>query len=117
MSLEETASQIDHLSDDERECIQNCYTAATAAENCADQCAGEGEEMARCLRLCRDVADATTLHARFMARSSDYSGQLAELCAQACEDCADECEQHDHDHCQICADALRQCAESCRNMA
>jgi hypothetical protein len=34
-----------------------------------------------------------------------------------CEDCADECEQHDHDHCQVCAEVLRECAESCRTMA
>jgi hypothetical protein len=112
-------TQIDHVSqsDEMQQCIDNCLEAAQACEWCADECAGEGEEMAECLRLCRDVADLTTLHARLMARDSSYSSDLAATCADACEACADECEQHDAEHCQVCADVLRDCVESCRNMA
>jgi len=50
---------------------------------CADECLGD-EEMEECARLCRDVADIASLHARFMARNSNYSKQLAEACAGAC---------------------------------
>ena len=117
MSFAETTSNIDHLSDEARECLENCFETAEVCEWCADECAGEGEEMAECLRLCRDVADIATLHARFMARDSNYSSGLAETCAAACEECADECERHDANHCQVCADVLRECAESCRAMA
>ena len=102
--------------DELAECIDNCFAAAQACEWCADQCAGSGDEMATCLRLCRDVADLTTMYARFMARNSNYSPELAEACAGACEECADECERHDAEHCQVCADVLRDCAESCRTM-
>jgi hypothetical protein len=116
MALSETLSEIDHLDDDERECIENCVRAAEVCEWCADECAGEGEEMAECLRLCRDVADIASLNARFMARDSNYSTQLAEVCAGVSEQCAEECEQHDADHCQVCADVLEDCVESCRNM-
>lgn len=116
MSLAETTSEIDHLSDDERECLENCFEAAEVCEWCADECLGS-EEMEECARLCRDVADVTTLHARFMARSSDYSQDLAGLCADVCEACADECERHDAHHCQVCTDVLRECAESCRQMS
>ncbi|WP_123537301.1 four-helix bundle copper-binding protein [Halosimplex salinum] len=116
MSLSETVSKIDRLSDDQRDCIENCNEAAEVSEWCADECLGDAE-MEQCARLCRDVADLTSLHARFMARGSSRSGQLAEACADACEECADECEQHDADHCQVCAEVLRECAESCRNMA
>ncbi|WP_254538344.1 four-helix bundle copper-binding protein [Halomarina litorea] len=108
--------QLDHLSEDQRECIDNCLEAVQACEWCADECAGEGEDMAKCIRLCRDVADIASLHARLMARDSNYSTQLAEACAGACEECAEECERHDHDHCQTCAEVLRECAESCRSM-
>ena len=111
-------SEPDHMTDEMQECTDNCFEAAQACEWCTDQCIEMGsEEMARCIQLCRDVADLTTLHARFMARESEFHTDLAEVCADACEDCADECEQFDADHCQTCADVLRDCAETCRNMA
>ncbi|CQH53590.1 uncharacterized protein HHUB_1981 [Halobacterium hubeiense] len=116
MSLSETVSNIDGLNDEQRECIENCNEAAEICEWCADECLGD-PEMEECARLCRDVADLTSLHARFMARDSQYSGDLAAVCADACEACAEECEQHDADHCQECADVLEKCAESCRSMA
>ena len=112
--------EIEPLSDNEEraECVDNCFEAAQACEWCATACIAMGEEdMARCIELCRDVADMTTLHARFMARNSNYSAELAETCAELCEECADECAQHDAEHCQTCADVLRECADSCRNMA
>lgn len=116
MTLAETVSKIDHLSEEERECIELCNEAAEVCEWCADECADEGESMARCLRLCRDVADIASLHARFMARDSSYSPELAEINADVAEECAEECDQHDADHCQVCADVLQECAESCRNL-
>lgn len=112
--------EIDPVSGNERkaECIDNCFEAAQACEWCASACIEMGEEdMARCIELCRDVADTTTLHARMMARDSEYSGELAATCADLCEECADECEQHDTEHCQTCAEVLRECADSCRDMA
>jgi hypothetical protein len=116
MSLAETVSNIDHLSDDQRDCIENCNEASEVCEWCADECLGDSE-MEKCARLCRDVADLASLHARLMARNSNYSEQLAQACAGACEECAEECERHDADHCQVCADVLRDCAESCRRMS
>lgn len=116
MSLTETVSKIDSLNDDQRECIEICNEATEVCEWCADESLGDSE-MEECARLCRDVADLTSLHARFMARDSEYSSTLAEACADACEACAEECNKHDADHCQVCADVLQECAESCRNMA
>jgi len=116
MSLSETVSKIDSLSDEQRDCIENCNEAATVCEWCADECLGDAD-MEECARLCRDVADLTSLHARLMARDSNYSSQLAQVCADACEECADECERHDADHCRACAEVLRECADSCRSTA
>ncbi|MFC6731655.1 four-helix bundle copper-binding protein [Haladaptatus sp. DYSN1] len=116
MSLADTVSEISHLSDEQQECIENCTRAAEVCEWCADACADE-DGMGECIRLCRDVADIASLHARFMARDSDYSNDLASICADLCEACAEECEQHDHDHCQLCAEVLPECAKTCRQMA
>lgn len=112
--------QIDHVSENDRmaECIDNCFEATQVCEWCATECIEMGsEDMARCIELCRDVADFTSLHARLMVRDSDYSSDLAATCADLCEACADECEQFDEEHCQVCADVLRECADSCRDMA
>ncbi|WP_178916579.1 four-helix bundle copper-binding protein [Natronomonas gomsonensis] len=116
MSLTETVDRIEGLSDEGRECIEVCNEAAEVCEWCADECLGDSD-MEECARLCRDVADLTSLHARFIARNSEYSSMLAEACAEACEACADECSKHDANHCQVCADVLPECAESCRQMA
>ena len=117
MSLSETVSEIRSIENDEaRKCVEDCLRAAEVCEWCADECAGEGEEMAECLRLCRDVADVASLHARFIARNSNYSEELAQVNAGIAEECAEECDRHEAEHCQLCADVLRECAESCRNM-
>lgn len=111
-------TEIKHLDQEMEECTDNCFEAAQVCEWCADECIQLGdEEMTRCIELCRDVADLTTMHARFMSRNSEFHRELAGICADACEECADECEQYDHDHCQVCAEIVRECAESCRNMA
>lgn len=107
-------SELD-VSDEMKECIDNCWDATQACEWCADACLDEEMDMSRCIRLCRDVADLASMHARFMARSSNYHKQLAEDVADAAEECAEECSRHDH--CQVCADVLEECAESCRAMA
>lgn len=116
MSLSETLSKNDRLSEEQRECIETCTETVEVCEWCADECLGS-EEMEKCARLCRDAADVASLHARLMARGSNYSPQLAEACAGVCEECAEECRRHDADHCQTCADVLEDCAETCRSMA
>ncbi|WP_226022947.1 four-helix bundle copper-binding protein [Halomicrobium salinisoli] len=113
-------TEIPHVGENDQmaECIDNCLEATQACEWCADECAQMGDaDMARCIQLCRDVADLASLHARFMARDSNYSDQLATACAGACEECAEECARHDAEHCQVCAEVLERCAESCREMA
>ena len=40
--------------------------------------------------------------------------EMLELCASVCDECAAECEKHDHEHCKLCAQMCRECAEDCR---
>lgn len=113
-------TQIEHVSTNDHmaECIDNCFEAVQASEWCASACIELGDaEMTRCIELCRDVADVADLHARFMARNSEFEPALARICAELCSACADECGRFEHDHCQTCADVLQDCARSCNEMA
>jgi len=101
MAIQQLQQQDSEMS----ECIDNCSEAAQAAEVCADACIEEGsEEMAQCIRLCRDVADLTSMHARFMSRGSAFHAELAAVCVDACEACRDECEQFEMAECQTCVE-------------
>jgi hypothetical protein len=42
---------------------------------------------------------------------------MLELCARVCDECAIECERHDHEHCKLCAQMCRECAADCRRAA
>lgn len=116
MSLAESVSRIDHLNDEQRECVENCAEVSEIAEWCAKACLGDAE-LEQCASLCRDVADLASIRARFSARDSTYSDQLADICAEACQACAEECERHDLEQCQISADVFQKCAKSCESMA
>lgn len=100
-------------------CIEACVTCAQECEHCADACLGEKNvaEMARCIRLDRDCAQACWMAAGFMSRGSESIGAACELCAEICATCADECMKHQHDHCKRCAEVCRRCADECQRMA
>lgn len=98
--------------------MDNCFETSQAAEKCAQHCIEMGEaDRARCIRLCRDVAELADLHARMMVRDSEYHEEIARVCADLCETCAEECENVGGKIPQACAEACRKSAESCRRMA
>lgn len=71
MALSETPSDIDHLSDEERDCLENCARASEVCEWCADACEACADECERhdhddC-RLCADVLPECTDSCRNMA--------------------------------------------------
>ena len=107
---------LEHNSDKQKAYIDTCYDAVQACEWCADACTGEGEEMAKYLRLCQDIAGTATLLIPNLARDSNYTPELAEVCAGTAKQYAAECDRHDGEHCQACAKVLRDCAASCRDM-
>jgi hypothetical protein len=73
--------------------------------------------MRECIQRCLDCADICQLCARIMQQNeSPFMKEICELCARLYEYCADECSQHEHQHCQQCADACRECAVECRKM-
>ncbi len=104
------------------ECIERCFSCAQSCTMCADACLGE-ENVAmlrRCIRLDLDCSNICLTTGVIATRSAEANEpilvQMLELCANACQACAEECEKHasHHDHCKICAAACRRCEESCR---
>lgn len=96
-----------------RQALNDCVAAC---EMCASACLQEEDVqmMARCIQLDRDCADLCALTARYVARGSEHTQQILQVCADLCRACGDECARHDMDHCQECAEACRRCEEACR---
>lgn len=99
-----------------QQALQQFFEAAKVCEWCADRCAEEGQGMAECIRLCRDVADIASLNARFIARDSAAGPELAEVFTRFAQECARECARHPHGHCQDCARVLGQAVQSVQQM-
>lgn len=99
-------------------CIEACNACASACDMCASACLNEDDvkSMAACIALDIDCANMCRLAAGYMARASQFSGALCQLCADVCDACGDQCGQHPAPHCQQCANACRRCAEQCRRM-
>lgn len=104
--------------------VQTTSDCAKACEECATACIqmgdadARGHDMTLCITLTRDCADIATLCGRLTARGSQFMQSFMNVCAEACEACATECEKHaDHmAHCKACAEACRKCADECRSM-
>ena len=91
------------------ECIEACFDCAQSCTACADACIGEGDiqMLARCIRLCLDCADVCESTGKILSRQMAFDPQLVEAalraCAEACQVCGEECEQHaeHHEHCRV----------------
>lgn len=101
------------------DCIAACHACAVACHHCAASCLQEPHvhEMTRCIGLDLDCAQVCQVTAALMAGGGDRVAALCRVCADICNDCAQECARHDMDHCQQCAEACRLCATQCETMA
>jgi len=101
--------------------VHHLMYCAKMCLSCADACLAEKMDMTQCIRLCFDCSDICEATARLgLRRTGDDNlilRELLELCARMCEQCAAECERHEHEHCKLCAQICRECAEDCRNAA
>lgn len=98
--------------------VRHAMYCAAICNSCADACSAEEMDMARCIRLCSDTSDICTATYRVASRRTDENRPVIRamlaLCVKACETCAEECEKHDHAHCQRCARMCRECARDCK---
>lgn len=101
-------------------CIDACLAAAVASDRCANACLREAEvaQLTRCIVLDHDCALLCKATASLISHGSPFARGLSELCASACDACAEECEKHaHHHHCKACAAACRRAADECRRYA
>ena len=100
-------------------CIEACNTCADACGHCATSSLQEAnpKAMARCIALDIDCAELCRLAASYMARGSELSPAICQMCADVCDACGAECRKHEMEHCRECAEVCRRCAQECRRMA
>jgi hypothetical protein len=97
------------------ELIAELNECAAACNACYEACLKEKDvaKLERCMMLDKDCFDMCELTARALERGSEHADLFLNLCAQICNNCATECQQHHHDHCQKCASACHHCADKC----
>lgn len=102
-------------------CIDACLQCATDCIHCENACLDEKNvnDLVRCIRLDRECADICLLTAKMLAGNTEFSKEISMMCANICEACAEECQNHAQhmDHCRICAESCSKCAEECKAIA
>ena len=92
--------------------IEACQRCLVDCQDCLMQMAGK-KSMNDCPACCVQCVAACQVCIQMLAGGSRFAGDYAALCAKVCTYCAEQCEAHDHDHCQRCATSCRACAEAC----
>ena len=95
-------------------CVDSSVNCIGVAAYCSQACIDEG--MSECAKYCLECVEICKTMAVLGARNSENVSSVAQVCAEICEACANECKNHDNDHCRDCAEACHKCAEACRNL-
>ena len=101
----------------------SCYDACA---KCQDTCektlkyclkqAGTHKEATH-IKAMQDCIATCKLSKDFMARGSEQSSAVCNLCDQICKHCADSCDTFKDDKTmKACAEECRKCAKSCEHM-
>jgi hypothetical protein len=95
--------------------LQHCH--ATCSSMAMTHCLEMGGEHARPqhLRLMLDCAGLCALTADALGRKSQFHNRLAQLCAEVCETCEQDCNRLGD--MEPCVQACRDCARLCHEIA
>src|SRR5690606_41480631 len=85
-----------------QELLKALHECMEACNHCFDACLKEEDVkmMAECIRLDRECADICSFLEAAISRNSPFVSQLAQVCADICKACGEECSKHDHEHCR-----------------
>lgn len=118
MTRQTTSAAFEDMDEETKECIENCEESNRACLRAVAYAVAEGsKEEAQHIRFFLDASDLSRLHVNLMLRESEWHTRIAEVCADACERCAEECDELEGEPFEACAEACRKAAETCRGMA
>ena len=110
-----------HVTQPLGDAVHHAMYCAKMCLSCADASMAEDMDMTQAIRLCLDCADVCEATARLGLRRTGSNEQvlreMLEFCARTCDECAAECERHEHEHCKLSAQICRECAADCRRAA
>jgi hypothetical protein len=114
------AAQGGHHDKVHEDCLKACQDCAKACDetfhHCYRQVAEGRREHAKALHLASDCAAFCGLSACMVARNSPLMVHACAACAEACKDCAAECDKFDSAEMKACAKSCRDCEQACREM-
>lgn len=104
------------LVEQEQSLVRALQECMIVCNHCLNECLAEDQSstMIDCIRTDRECLEFCAYLEQAIIRQSPYAKELAEICMRICEDCARECQKHDHKHCQYCAEVCLQCMEACK---
>lgn len=109
-----------HGEDLDAACLKACKDCATecgeTCHHCAEQLAAGKKEYAKAMRLIADCEAFCLLSASMIARQSPLMAYSCAACADACRDCAAECDAVGSAALKECAERCRACERACRDM-
>ena len=88
----------DHLTEEARECLDDCIDVSQVAAWCADRCVEQGPQYAQCSRLCNEAATLGTVSAEFLAKDAMGLPAVIEAYLETAEQAVDELSKFDTVH-------------------
>jgi hypothetical protein len=97
------------------ELIESLFSCVAECNHCLAACLDEADVsmMVRCIELNVDCAEICSTTAGFVARNSESTDTLLEICAEVCRACGEECSKHEAEHCKKCSEICLACADAC----
>jgi len=102
------------------DCLEACNVARRRCEHLvtAGLAQHDVNVVAKVIVIARDCARITTLTTQLLERGSKYAYPICGVCAQACEELANACEEHSKiEAFARCGEGARSCAEECSKLA
>ena len=88
----------DHLTEEARDCLDDCIDVSQVAAWCSDRCLEQGPGMAECSRLCNEAATLGAVTAEFIAKDSVNLPAIVDTYVDVAERATDELGKFDAPH-------------------